>query len=261
MFGKNKTKERKIEKDIREVETIGDSCTHIINTETESKDYPPVKVIQICQLLPDDYKIRIKFGHRYTYYKGKVMFVPPEMYDWDIRDISIWESEVGVFVDSNEKYNEIADNELKKKISEHYAHKEEKKTNITPLSEDDLFNLASDITSPDELSRVWEEHKDDKTVLKFICMNPNATTILLKRIYEHFDAEDYYGWERKDLVKQIARHINIDDSLAWVIYCDCIDDVWLEDVIRKSLINNISISESLREKISVGTKSANPEKL
>lgn len=229
--------------------------------DTTSKEYPPVKVIQICQLLPDDCEIWIKFGHRYTYYKGKVRFVQPEMYEWNIRDITVGNNRVAVFVDSNEKYNEIADNELKKIISDHYSQKEEKEKTIIPLNEDELFNLAYVVTAPDELSRVWEEHKDNKTVLKFICMNPNTTTSLLKRIYEHFDDDDFLGWERKAFVKQIARHINIDDSLAWVIYCDCIDDVWLEDVIRKSLINNISISESLREKISVGTKSANPEKL
>lgn len=237
MFGKNKSMDVKTESEIN-IE---------IPSEIVGNDYPPVRVIQICQLLPDRKRIWIKYGHRYTYYKGKVMFVPPEMYDWEIRDISVWRDEVGVFVDSNEKYNEIAERKLKKKIIEHYAKDKAKTKIVNPLSKEELFNLASKTDNHNELIKAFKEHKDEDQVAKFICMNPKTDTGLLKSIYTYIDNQNLFTHEKRELIRLIARHTNIDDSLAWVIYCESADDY--TNTIHKALVNNPSISEPLREQI------------
>lgn len=90
----------------------------------------PITLLQFQKILHPDVVVYIKPNNHKLYWSGRAMYIPKEMYDWKVRDISlrkrneeeIWENgAISLFVDYDEIYDNISDNYELKEINEYYS--------------------------------------------------------------------------------------------------------------------------------------------
>lgn len=79
-----------------------------------------VTVIQILKLLSKESMTIIKPNNHRTYYEGASMYVPKEFYNSTVIDISIYDYEIGIFIDSMQEWDKIADEKELRKINKYY---------------------------------------------------------------------------------------------------------------------------------------------
>ena len=79
-----------------------------------------VTLLQLQRICSRFMKVFIKPGNHKTYWKGEFGFLPKDMYDLKIIDISFGKKSLTLFVEFNEKWDKIADEKELEEINEYY---------------------------------------------------------------------------------------------------------------------------------------------
>lgn len=122
----------------KENEEFENNVTQVLLNESIKANEPylqtlpqaePITLLQFQKLLHPDVEVYIKPNNHKMYWKGQALFIPKEMYDWKVRDISlrkrneeeVWEhGSIALFVDFDETYDSIADSKELQEINEYH---------------------------------------------------------------------------------------------------------------------------------------------
>lgn len=93
-----------------------------------------ITVLQFQKLLAPGVRVYIKPNSHKTYWRGEAIYIPKDMYKWEVRDISLIKKgqkernqhgSISLFVEEDEKYERIADREELDHINTFYEICEE----------------------------------------------------------------------------------------------------------------------------------------
>lgn len=90
----------------------------------------PITLLQFQRLFYPYVEVFIKPNNHKIYWQGPALYIPKEMYSWEVRDISLRKSyeeeqyrygSVSLFVEPNEFYDALSDLEELEMINEYHA--------------------------------------------------------------------------------------------------------------------------------------------
>lgn len=96
---------------------------------TELGKAEKITILQFQKLLHPDVEVYIKPSNHKLYWRGQAMYIPKDMYDWKVKDLSLAKKgqvelfehgSIALFVEENEKYEEIADKAELDEINSYY---------------------------------------------------------------------------------------------------------------------------------------------
>lgn len=79
-----------------------------------------VTLLQLQKVCSRFLEVYIKPGNHKTYWSGEFGYLPKDMYDFKIMDISVGRKSLKIFVEFNEKWDQLADEKELEAINEYY---------------------------------------------------------------------------------------------------------------------------------------------
>ena len=79
-------------KEKKENEEFDNNITQALPNEPYLQTLPqaePITLLQFQKLLHPDVHVYIKPNNHKIYWEGQALFIPKEMYDWKVRDVSL----------------------------------------------------------------------------------------------------------------------------------------------------------------------------